>query len=217
MNKLLFALIAVGLTFVGCTHKPKSRIEQKTLQWIASVYDNPKDIEIVSIEKTDSVDVIELVNTSIQSTQEVSGVFQVETQKIVDFDKTLSSSQRYVFKEKVAPLFKQFNTGDFGDNLKLALVSKTLLRAVICKMDTTHNVSRSYKIQFIVNGNNQTAYAHDCALMDSVVFSDKHISLFELPDSIQYVLGATNDLMEFANDALPKVHKLKEFNSSHIR
>lgn len=201
MRKLIFVIlisICLGITF-SCDTLMKDRIEIKFQDYVSNNVDNPKDlVEVVSIEKTDSFDILQHINGCINdvSLDSLRNGKIKYMEKLIYLAPKLPDNIRAEIGEKVLPIILEYKNQVYSDVASYNLKKKEL-SLLYEGIDSTKAVQRSYLIKARIRHNGDVVmkefYAMDCCIIDSVVISDTPIQTENLPSQVSEALTVLNE------------------------
>lgn len=201
MRTILFFLIAsiCSIFISSCGSQPKSRIEQKFQNYVNENFGNPKDlVEIVSITKTDSFDILGHIDILLSSNQMeyLSELYAKYGEALINLAAKLPSSKKYELSKKVLPLINEKSSTIYSDLASYNTKREKLIR-LVNDIDSTFAVSREYLIKARVRTKDEVVvkkfYVMDCCVIDSVMISESSIKTSELPPQTLEILIAIEE------------------------
>lgn len=202
----LVVLISICLGIASSCNSPvKDRIEIKFQDYVSNNFDNPKDlVEVVSIVKTDSFDILQYINTVVNevSLDSLQKIMLKHSEKLIKLGPKLPSNIRGEMGKKIFPIILEANSSIYSDMSTYNLKKKEL--SILSEnIDSARAMSRNYLIKARVKHNGEVVmkkfHAMDCCIIDSVVISDAPIQTADLPSQTSEALSIFNDLWVIIN------------------
>lgn len=218
MRKLIFValiFICLGITS-SCDPPIKDRMEIKFQDYVSNNFGNPKDlVEVISIVKTDSFDILQHINTAINEVSLDSlqkGALKY-CEKILYFAPKLPHNVRGEIRGKILPIILEHKSSIYSDIATYNLKKKEL-NLLSENIDSTKAVSRSYLIKARVRHNGDVIikefHAMDCCIIDSVLISDTPIPTEDLPTQVSEALTVLTDFWAIIKKQIDLNNKLRD-------
>lgn len=214
MKKLIAMMLAIEVV-VGCSNHPKSRIEERFEQYAQENFYNPKDFEGFSaVTQTDSFNVIEIGYGCIIQSDTINNMLLTAAKNM----------NKKLFK---APFWIAAQSRDEGVSIALRNLDdsnrwherserKRKLTELLEDIDSTKAVNRIYILKARIKNKTEIVpyYAVDCAVIDSILISDKPIQRNEVPDSLKKVLDLIDVIVEENRSRLKLVDDIIKFTET---
>lgn len=199
MKKLIALMLIIGVIFMafGCTPKSKSRIEQRFEQYVQENFYNPRDFEGFSaISLIDTFDVIDIGNGCIEQSDSINAML---TKAMEDMNKQLKTANSHAIEncrsEGISIAFKFM---DVANGIHKRNTRKEHLAKLLESVDSAKAVNRLYVLKARIKGKIEIVpyYAMDCAVIDTILISDKPIQRKDAPDALTDIFNLIDEFVE---------------------